>query len=125
MPYLWLSILVDVCPYVAREKDCICTRSSGYVFAGDCHNPATFWATRYFDLAKTWKFEEFLPIASQIIVDAVHVNRGSIRGLELVRCDSRGIQRLSVEECKQWVRESTKRSNAIEKKIVAPLSKHL
>jgi len=106
-----------------QQNVCSCSRSTGHVFAGDCHNPATFWATRYLLTERTTDhaIKELLPLAVQIVVDAGRINNGSIRGLEIVSCDDGGFHRLSESESRAWAIEATRRGQAIERLVTAPL----
>jgi hypothetical protein len=108
---------------ITQENVCTCSRSAGHVFAGDCHNPATFWATRYLltEFTKDWTVAELIPLAVQIVIDAGRINSGSVRGLEIVSCDDSGFTRLSVEKRKAWAVEAEKRSSAVADLIFAPL----
>ena len=107
----------------SQQNLCFCSRSTGHLFAGDCHNPATFLATRYLLTESTTDHtvEELLPLAVQIVVEAARINSGSIRGLEIVCCGSRGFNRLSESERRTWASEATRRSVAIGKLIMSPL----
>jgi hypothetical protein len=107
-----------------QAKVCTCERSGGLSFAGDCHNPATFWATRYFvpNQARAWTIDELLPLATQIVVDASFITSGSIRALEVVRCDGDGFHQIETERCRVWADEAIRRSGEIERHVFAPLS---
>src|SRR5271157_5291772 len=103
---------------------CVCSRAVGQVYAGDSHNPATFWATRYLsmdDPERMWSIDEALALAVQIVVDASQINNGSIRGLEIVRGNSEGFRQVTVKDCKAWAAEAIKRSRYIEKLVTSPL----
>jgi hypothetical protein len=91
---------------------------------GDCHNPATFWSTRYFlsEPPKEWATSDLIPLAVQIVVDASQINSGTIRGLEIVYSDSDGFHRLSAEDCCAWEREARNRGAAIMNLIISPLN---
>lgn len=106
-----------------KKMRCACTRASGQVFAGDCHNPATFWATRYLLVNPEHDptVDELLPLAVQIVVDASQINSGSIRGLEIIVGDGDGFRRLPVEQCKAWAAEAAQRARAVEKMVMKPL----
>ncbi len=107
-----------------KENVFHCLRANGQIFAGDCHNPATFWATRYLlaDPEQNPTIDELLPLAVQTIADAWQITRGNIRGLEIIRGDGEGFHRLPVKQCKAWAAEAARRSRAIEKIVMAPLS---
>jgi hypothetical protein len=106
-----------------RENVCFCTRALGYALGGDCHNPATFFSTRYFlsEPPKDWTVSELVPFAVQMVVDASQINSGTIRGLEVVYCDSNGFHRLSPDECRAWEIEARKRSHTIGTLITSPM----
>jgi len=106
------------------DNVCSCEPYIGYAFAGDCHNPATFWAARYFfrDPPKAWTVQELIPFAAQIIVDAGQINSGPIRGLEIVYSDESGFHRLPESENRAPVIEAMKRSKSAGKAITSRLS---
>jgi len=93
-----------------------------YAFAGDRHNPATFWASRFYsaDQAKEWKVSELIPFAVQIVVDAASTNIGSISGLEVVYCDDAGFHCFSDLENRRWEAEAARRSREMESLLVSP-----
>jgi hypothetical protein len=107
----------------ATEKNiCQCTRSAGYVFAGDCFNPATFWATRYLptDYETEWTIEQLTLLGVHIVADASVINSGAIRGLEIVRADRKGVRRSSPEESRSFAKGAAERSRDIGALIMKP-----
>jgi len=97
-----------------------CRRVPLYAFAGDALNGAIYWAMRY---CRTLSPEmrtlhRLTRLASQIIADAGALDTGNVGGLEVVRCDSAGIDQLTDRGNETLLQEAQQRSNQIQRLII-------
>jgi hypothetical protein len=98
----------------------LCRRVPLYAFAGDVLNGAIYWAMRY---CRTLSPEmrtlhRLTRLAAQIIADAGALNTGNVGGLEVVRCDSAGIDQLTDRGNETLLQEAQQRSNQIQRLII-------
>lgn len=63
---------------------------------GDAGNPAYYWVMRYYQAGKT--IAQLTRLGALVNVSAEKLNSGSIGGLEVLSCDSKGIKIWSREE---------------------------
>ncbi len=88
-----------------------CTPVLGIDFAGDMTNAAIYWCSRYHD--ETITVEQLLPLAAYMISCSHHMNTAGIGGLEIVTCDTTGINYVSRER----ILELRRKANEIDKDI--------
>jgi hypothetical protein len=65
------------------------------VNAGDIHNPATFWTTRYYRRAPT---ETLKRLAAQVVTIAGEINPAGIKGLEIAVSDASRFHLIAEDE---------------------------
>lgn len=97
-----------------------CRKVPFYAFAGDALNGAIYWAMRY---CRTLSQEvrtlhRLTRLAAQIIADAGALDTGNVGGLEVVRCDSAGIDQLTDRGNETLLQEAQQRSNQIQRLII-------
>jgi hypothetical protein len=92
-----------------------CEASIGLDYAGDMTNAAIYWAERYYD--DSLAVEQLLPLAAYMITCSHHLNTAGVGGLEIVTCDSSGIQRVSRERLLEFRR----RANETDKQVAQAL----
>lgn len=100
-----------------------CNPSPGVDFAGDMTNAAMYWATRYYD--ELFTIEQLLPLAAYFITCSHHLNTAGVGGLEIVVCDSSGINSLSRERVLELKRQTKNTDRQVQQLLFgqgAPLS---
>gem|GEM_PF-3409546 len=98
-------------PYITPANDRLC--------AGDQGNPAKFWHLRYYNDASSR--DDLMRLAAQLIVDAAHLNTGSIGGLEIVFSENGIFKRLPASSCEILESEAKTRSE-IFKNLIFPVA---
>jgi 20S proteasome alpha/beta subunit len=79
-----------------------CTEEKSVAIVGDSVNAALFWVEKYYD--KRLTVRQLIPLAAHLIVCAHQLNPAGIGGLEIVLCDSGGVNHLredSIERLEQ------------------------
>ena len=86
-----------------------CQEMEGSATVGDNTNNAIFWAQRYHSLRP---IRELIPLAAHLVMSASKLNSGAISGLEIVVCNSSGLNLLSKQlicdlqlKAEEWDRE--------------------
>lgn len=87
------------CGRIKDDPEPICRKITTAIPAGDNVNAAVFWRARYYEEYKPIK--TLIPLAAHMIMSANKLNSGSIRGLEIVLCDSDGLHRLDEESIRK------------------------
>jgi hypothetical protein len=82
--------------------------------AGDHANPAKYWHLRYYDQSRS--MDDLIPLAAQLITDAVHFNNGIIGGLEIVVSDQGRLHRIPSKDCEALVSNARRISDSLFKK---------
>jgi hypothetical protein len=89
-----------------------------YGFAGNRFLSPTFWVHRFYDESSNLPHTtSLLQLGAQVVLDAGHISRLSVNGLEAVRCDEHGISKLDTKEIGELITAIKKRNKRLQKEF--------
>lgn len=86
----------------------VCQEEQSAAVAGDDISAALFWLEKHYDAINKLPIKQLIPLAAHLVVCAHQLNPKWISGLEIVLCDSDGVNHLSresIEDLEKKARE--------------------